>query len=165
MASQNQLVNALRNGLKKHGYTEFYKGLIKNVQFMAIMKTPRQGMVSYICAVVYVPNSVSDVHMMRKFFNKIRRSLTSQYAKLPLLKELGTFLVLFCNHKLYENLQGKEWRFKDITGIHINVILGTCFIDKQTLTTSASSTWGLFYSGKHFKTICTILKQWCKAKS
>ncbi len=157
-----QLVELLKKRLSEYRYTECDEGSINDIQFVAVIKTLRLWMVRYLCVVVEVPENISDIPATKQFFAQVRRSLTAKYAKFPYWKELGTYLVFLCEHELYKKLRGKEKSFKDRTGFHMNVMLGTCFVDKKTFENSAEATWGLFYSGKHYGAIRAAVAQWCK---
>jgi len=53
-------------------------------------------------------------------------------------------------------------RFIDLTGWHVNVILGTVFVDRDQFASSAVSTWGLWYAGKHPAKIKRVVQEWCR---
>ncbi len=59
-------------------------------------------------------------------------------------------------------MQGKMAQFKDNTGLHMNVMLGTVLVDREKFVSSGESTWGLFCSGKHFGAISATVNEWCK---
>jgi len=149
-ANYKKLAENLRKSLSKYNYTEEDRGLIGNINFVAIFKSPRKQMTSYIFAVAKIPDDVSDFISTKQFFDKIRESLISKYVKSPILrtagwKELGTYSILLCKHELYEKLKDKVADFKDPTGLHKNVMLGTCFIDTDKAEYSFDSTWGGFF--------------------
>lgn len=164
MKNYNQLVDLLKENLSKYRYTEYDEGLNNGIQFIAILKTPRRWLVRYICAITEIPDNITNTSLFKNFFAQIRKSLTNKYAKFPWWKELGAFLVFFCKNRLYNELTRIEGGFKDRTGLHMNVILGTCFINKVTFETSTESTWGLWYSGKHYRAICAVVTQWCNVQ-
>jgi len=143
-------------------YTEHNEGLINDVQFTAILKTQKKWSVQYICAVVEVPQNISHVPGIEQFFAQVRKSLGAKYASFPWWKSLGTYVVLSCDHELYEKLCNAGEMFKDRTGLHMNVMLGICLVDRETLDNSTDSTWGLLYSGGHYRAICDAVSQWCE---
>jgi len=162
MSKYTELVEILRGHLLEYGYTEFGQGLIDNVDFVVIIKPLRQRPVRYLCVIVEVPDSIQGMNDMKNFFGAIRRSLTREYAKSSWFKGLCTFSVLLCSHKLYRLVLKEKQVFKDMTGFHMNVMLGTCFIDKDTFENFGYSTWGLFHSGKHFGAIRTAVREYCE---
>ena len=164
MINYSQLVELLKENLYAYRYTEYDEGIINGIHFVAIIKTPRRWLVRHLCAIVEIPDNITNASLFKQFFPQIRKSLTIKYAKFPWWKELGTFLVFFCEDGLYKRLTGIEGGFKDRTGLHMNVILGTCFINKVTLESSIDSTWGLWYSGKHYRAIRAAVTQWCEVQ-
>ncbi len=94
-----------------------------------------------------------------------RKRLIKKYVKYPIFKNLGTYLIFLCSHKFYEEVSNEANQFKDRTGIHINVILGTAFVDEELFQHTTNSTWGLFYSGTHYKTILSNVDNWCKEQA
>ena len=158
------LVELLKENLSEYRYTEYDEGINNSIHFVAIIKTPRRWLVRYLCAIVEIPDNITNPSLFKQFLSQVRKSLTSKYAKFPWYKELGTFLVFFCEDGLYKKLTGIEGDFKDRTGFHMNVILGTCFINEGTFETSTDSTWGLWYSGKHYRAIRAAVTQWCEVQ-
>ena len=163
MKDYNDLVEQLKAKLLVYKYVESDEGDINDIQFISVIKTKRVWMVRLLCAIVEVPQNISDASEVIVFFNKIRNALITKYAKFPYIKELGTFLVLLCDNDLYQKLMIEKPRLKDLTGFQSNVMLGNCIINKNTFENSADSTWGLFHSGKHFDSIHMVVSEWCEA--
>ena len=164
LINYSQLVELLKENLSEYRYTEYDEGIINDIHFVAIIKTPRRWLVRYLCAIVEIPDTITNASLFENFFPQVRKSLTSKYAKFPWWKELGTFLVFFCEDSLYQRLTGIEGDFKDRSGLHMNVILGTCFINNVTFEISTEFTWGLWYSGRHYRAIRAAVAQWCEVQ-
>ncbi len=154
-----QLVELLEKNLEEYGYSKRIDGPISNVPFIAVMATSRlRGLgAKYLNAIVDVPDDITTVTETKQFFSMIRKALVIKYWML-----LGTYLVLLCKPNLYEKLRGLEKEFKDLSGAHLNVMLGTVLINKETFENSCDKTWGLFYSGIHFERIRTTVVEWCE---
>lgn len=148
-----QIVEALKNRLLEFNYSESDCTLINDILFQSIIKTPRKHGVRYLCSVLNVPKEISDIADLQDYFELIRKNLSYKYAWSPFWKELGTYMILFCEPELFAKLNGKETLFVDKTGFHSNIILGIFFINNVSFENLACSTWGLLYSGKHFKAI------------
>ncbi len=156
------LVDSIRDNLAQYAYTEPCETLsIKGVDGFVIA-TPRRMMVRYLCAVFALPDAWDTPEEARQLFEAIRGSLREKYARFPYWNELGTYLVWICGSKLFDGMQNKMAQFKDKTGLQMNVMLGTVLVDQQKLMSSAESSWGLFYSGKHFGSISATVNEWCK---
>jgi hypothetical protein len=159
---QQDLINSIRDNLGQYRYTEPLETLsIKGVDGV-LLATPRRMMVRYLCGVFALPDSCNTPEQAKKLFDAVRIDLTKHYARFPYWKELGTYLVWICGSELFDGMQGKMTQFKDKTGLHMNVMLGTVLVDREKFMSSAESTWGLFYSGKHFGAISATANEWCK---
>ena len=156
------LVDTLGAALSEYRYTERETGELDNIPFIARLMTPRRRTTRYICAISRVPRNVRDLPACRRFFEDTRTCLRKQYACFPWWKELGTYSVILCGAQQFQDLSGDFGAFKDRTGLHMNVMLGTCFIDIENFKSSADSTWGLYYSGKHFGAVREAVRQWCQ---
>ncbi len=155
------LVGQLKEDLSKDSHTEFQATDIPGVGLLHQVMTPHQGMPRYMCVVLEVAESVSNSAQCKELLEKIRGFLTHQYARFPGMKD-GAFIVLFCSHQLYEHLKGSEEKFRDLSGLHRIVILGTVFVDRDLFASSAVETWGLWYSGKYFTNIKRVVQEWCR---
>jgi len=156
-----ELVSELRENLSDHHYSEFQVADVPEVGTLYQIMTPRRFMARYICTVSEIPNNL-EIASVKELQEKIRVFLTKQYARFPWWKELGTFTVFLCQHNLYEQLKIEHELFRDPNGLHMNVVLGSVFIDKDELESFSTETWGLFYSGKHFLDIKRTTRSWCK---
>jgi hypothetical protein len=158
------LVTNLRDCLTSRGYTEYADANIPGVGDVGLIMTPRRWTIRYVCAVTETPQPVATVAQCKDLFTGIRGALSRQYARLPWYKELGTYLILLCPTLLCQQLSGHVSAFHDRTGLHVNVMLGTVFVDRERYESSAEATWGLFYSGRHFLDIQRAVGQWCKTQ-
>ncbi len=165
MTTYSDLIADLRKQLAEYKYSEFQEIQMPGTGTIHAIMTPRRGMVRYVCALHEIPPDVTNVAKLAEVFDRIRNQLFVQYALFPWWKELGTFLVLLCSHEQYEQLAVHTDEFKDHSGLHGNIMLGTILIDLERLQSSADATWGLFYSGKHFAAIVRTVRDWCKTKS
>jgi hypothetical protein len=127
-----------------------------------IVSTPRRWSVRYLCVLVEAPGQVVDLESARSLHRQMRVSISQRFAKFPYWKEIGTYSIVLCGHKLFETVRDHVRDFRDRTGFHTNVMLGTCFIDSETKENTANATWGLFYSGKHYGALRSAVAQWCE---
>lgn len=156
------LVDSIRDNLTQYGYTEPCETLSIEGVDGVVLTTPRRWMVRYLCGVFALPDGYDTAEQAKKVFDAIRRNLTKRYVRFPYWKELGTYLVWICRSELFDGMQGRMAEFIDQTGFHMNVMLGTVLIDREKFISSAESTWGLIYSGKHFGAISATVNEWCK---
>lgn len=163
MTDLQALVSLLKRRLSDYGYDEVDPGDAPDGSLHAVIKTQRRWMVRYVCAVAEPPHPIRDLEGALAYFHELRKRLTRKYARFPWYKELGTYSVLICDHTLYEALRGAERRFKDATGLHSNVMLGSVFVNRQSLETKGTSTWGLFHSGRHFGAINAAVSEWAES--
>lgn len=156
------LVHSLRDNLAQYRYTEPSVAVSFDGIDGVLLATPRRMMVRYVCGIFDLPDDCRTPAQARTLFTAVRGGLTERYARFPYWKELGTYLVWTCGSELFDRLHGEVGQFTDRTGLHINVMLGTVLVDRQTSVSSAESTWGLFYSGKHFGAISATVNDWCQ---
>jgi hypothetical protein len=160
----DDLVQCIRDRLADYQYTEPPAVLRVGGVEGAVLATPRIRTVRYLCAVLDLPKGCETPREAEDFFGVIRRSLSAQYARFPYWKELGTYLVLICGSRLFDAVGGAKTRFKDGTGLHMNVMLGTVFLDPKRLMSWPDPAWGLFHSRRHFEVICGAVNEWCRRK-
>ena len=153
------LIDLLHRRLLDYGYAEIERQDLGS-SLLAVIKTRRRWMVRYVCAIAEVPKSVENVTGVIRYFHQLRKTLTGKYAQFPWWKELGTYSVLMCDASIFADLRGQEARLKDATGLHMNVMLGTVVVNRESLEALSTSTWGLFHSGRHFGAICASVAEW-----
>ena len=156
------LNDSLRDNLAQYRYTEPCETLSIEGVDGVVLATPRRIMVRYLCGVFALSDGCVTPEQAKKLFDAMRRGLTKKYAQFPYWKELGTYLVWMCRSELFDGMQGRVAEFKDKTGLHMNVMLGTVLVDREQFISSAESTWALFSSGKHFAAISATVNEWCK---
>jgi len=156
------LVDSVRDSLAQYQYTEPCDILsIEGVEGV-VLATRRRLTVRYLCGVFCLPEGFDTVGQAKTLFGAIRNGFTKRYARFPYWKELGTYLVWICSSGLFDDAQGRMGHFKDKTGLHMNVMLGMVLVDREKFTTSTDCTWGLAYSGKHFRAIGAAVSEWCE---
>ncbi len=156
----SQLVEILHHRLAEYGYAELKTGEAGDVSFVAVLSTTRRWMVRYLCVVAATPSSVADCDGLTRFMEQIRKALTASYGRFPYWKELGTYTVLLCGSTQYEEFCRAISGLQDRTGFHMNAMLGTCLVDVDRGRSAGESTWGLYYSGKHFGAIRAAVSEW-----
>lgn len=162
MVYNDSLNKSLMEGLQQYKYTEYYQGNFYNVDYLSIVATPRRFTSRYICSVTSLPQDVRNLDQASVFFEQIRKSLKNEYAKFPYFKEIGTYSIVLCTDDMYKTVSEHLEMFVDNNGMHMNVMLGTIFINTNTYDCMSKSTWGLYYSGKHFQTMIDIVLSWCE---
>ena len=105
---------------------------------------------------------MADSEELTSFMEQIRGALTTKYARFPYWKSLGTFTALLCRSAQYEEFRHAIPRLKDLSGFHINVMLGTCLVDVDDGRNAGEPTWGLYYSGKHYGALRAAISEWCE---
>ncbi len=125
-----------------------------------IVSTPRRLTVRYLCALVEAPPMAPRLEDALAFHERLRTGIRRSFAKFPWWKEIGTYAIVVCDGALFEIVKAHKRGFRDRTGFHMNVMLGTCFIDRETRASTADATWGLYYSGKHFDAMRSAVAQW-----
>jgi len=156
------LVESLRCNLAEYGYNEPTESLPIDDAASQVLARPREWMVRYVCVVVSTPSGCLSREQAEALFRRTRTSLTRRYTRFPYWKELGTYLVVLCSSPLFDELQANVSAFKDRTGLHMNVMLGTVLVDVELYRCVAASTWGLFYSGRHYGAISATVNEWCR---
>ncbi|MCP4651863.1 MAG: hypothetical protein GY858_00540 [Candidatus Omnitrophica bacterium] len=163
MSKYSGLIDLLKERLRPHKYTEYDMVPFSDSQEIAVIKTLRKGTISHVCAVVEL--STDDFSQTKRVVEQIRDKLTCTYARFPWWKDLGSFLVLICPNDLFHKIKNKTREFADSHGLHMNVILGACLINKDTFDNTAKSTWGLVFSGKYYEVIRKAVVEWCEKKT
>jgi hypothetical protein len=157
----SDLVTALCNTLVKHGYAADTPARSAPAELAALLVTPRRLMTRLACAVVEAPEENAGLRDLRDLYKRVRHGLGEQYGQWPWFKEIGTFVVLLCGHPVYQTVRGYEGAFRDNTGLHVNIILGSCFVDIDEYAAHSERSWGLWSSRKHFDDMCAAITRWC----
>ena len=162
---KSELLDILKESLvsknnSNQKFVDFDESIETGINVQRIYKTKRIFGVRTLCVVLDLPSDISDAKDLSIFFRKIRNSLTKKYAKFPYWKELGTFSIILCDNSNYERLKNKIDKLKDISGFHMNVMLGTFLVNIDKLEYSETKTWGLIFSGERYKLIQQALTNW-----
>lgn len=166
MNAKTELLKEVHVALKPWNY-EFIaheNTTLNHIDFVGCIMTQRRWTTRYICAVVTLPKQVNVPQEFLAFAENVRQTMSNQYAQFPYWKEIGLYLVVICSAEQYSQLAHEEGQFKDKTGLHKSVLLGTVFIDVENKETTGEKTWGLYNSGKHYQTIKTAAEKWCSQK-
>ena len=86
--------------------------------------------------------------------------MNKRYARFPYWKEIGLYCVLICSPATYDAIVGDLKSLVHRTGLHTCIVLGVVLVDESRYQCEGSSTWGLFYSGKHFGAIFEAARRW-----
>ena len=65
---------------------------------------------------------------------------------------------------LFKALKDNDGKIMSETSFSLSAMLGTCFINKEVVDSFSVSTWGIYFSGDHFKAVDKIVKQWSEEK-
>jgi len=163
MSSVRELVNALKGHLATFGYSECVKNVIGNVNFAAVLTSPKRPK-KLLCAVADLPKDAADARTTAEFLDRIRRGLAKEFVRIPWPGRLGTHLVLLADHATCERLRGKEAGLIDISPKHVNVLLGMILVDVESLCTRSATTWRLMGTEEQFREIQAAVEQWCQCR-
>ena len=158
--AQRRLIDLLQNALDEYGYCEAAEGPAGGIPFVARLATASKKKPQYVCAVVEAPPGLRGIGRCQVLVERVRDFLSGQPPR-AIFKGRGTYLVLLCSHELFEELCDHERTLIDRTGLHRNVLLGTCLVDAERLECSGASTWGLFHSGRHYGAVKATVLHWC----
>jgi hypothetical protein len=162
-ADRQALIQSLETNLLEYGYTEAPVALDIDGVHAKVLATPRRQLVRYTCCVLDLPHKYVNPTQAQELFRNVRRRLTKEYARFPFYKEVCTYMVWICSEDLYKCARDRELRLYDRTGLHMTVMLGTVVVNRKTSDKVAQSTWGLYFSGKHFGAITATVNDWCKS--
>jgi len=156
----SDLIVTLNARLKEFNYAEDPKITIPNIHYISYIKDRSIFKVKNLCAVIDLPGNMVDLNTAGNFVKFLKKSLLDQYGDAFLWKELEMCFVVFCNSRLYKLLEESNGKIMNETSFSLSAMLGTFFINKETLESFSISTWGIYFSGDHFKAIDQIVKQW-----
>jgi hypothetical protein len=161
MNYDQSLIYSIEENLEPYNYIDHQQIYIDKEISAVIIATPRLWATRYICIITDIPKNTENISDANIFFSKLRKKLISKYAKFPFFKELGSFNVVLCEEHIFRMLSKSLSSFVHKTGLHINVMLGIILINKNSFEFVFDSTWGLYYSRKHFKSILKGVKSYC----
>lgn len=164
MADYTELIEKIDKKLAEFQYGRDLEVFIPHVQYIAYVQNPGLFKVKNLCAVINMPADIRDILTAKRFFEFIRKSLLDKYGDAFLWKELEICFVVLCEHKLFEIFKADDGKAVDQASFSLNAMLGTCFVDRENLDYFARSTWGIYFSGEHFRALNTIVSEWCEGK-
>lgn len=161
MADFFKLTDRLTACLEPFKYTVETTTILEDVIYIAYVKNPHPLRVRNLCAVLHVPGSINDSFFAKAFFSKIRTSLLNKYGSAFLWKELEICFIVLCEPSLYKALKDTGGKAVAEAGFSLNAMMGTCFIDTAVFENFVHSTWGIYFSGEHFKAVRQAVDAWC----
>jgi len=163
LKSASELATVIGQCLEQCGYREVSEGRGNGVELHTVLSTPRETHPRLMCVVAEIPPSAHSARDGLRFMDSIRRSLAKQHKGFPWPKRMGTYAVLVGEHDLCEAIRGREGSFVDTSGLHVNVLLGTIFVDKKTFRARGDNVFGLIDAGDHFARIQRAVDEWSRA--
>jgi hypothetical protein len=151
--------------LADFGYTKEKDISIPDVIYISYIKKPSPMKVRNLCAVIEVPDKIKDGMTAKMFFGFIRNSLLEKYGDAFLWKELEICFVILCQNNFFELIKKDEGKVVDQAAFSLNAMMGTCFINTDNKEHFPKSTWGIYFSGDHYKALHDTVSQWCKSDS
>lgn len=161
MNQYEELINLLTKELDRFHYERKDDDSISHVGYISYVVNPHPLKVRNLCAFIELPDSIKEQYAAKNFFNTIRNSLLLKYGNAFLWKELEMCFIVACEHDLYQLFKNDGGRVVAHEGFSLNAMMGTCFIDKSNYDHFHQSTWGLYFSGEHFKVVSDAVDQWC----
>lgn len=162
MSDYTKLTERLGVCLEPFKYTLETNTVLEDVLAIAYVKNPHPLRVRNLCAVLKVPESIRDNFFAKSFFGKVRNSILNKYGSAFLWKELEMCFIVLCDHNLYQILKDNGGKAVAEAGFSLNAMMGTCFIDTSNFDIFVHSTWGIYFSGDHFKAVRDTVEAWCE---
>lgn len=162
---KSELLNILTENLisgndSSHNFVDFDEYNETEIRIQRIYKTKRIMGARTLCVVLDLPDNMINSNDLHLYFKKLRNSMINIYAKFPYWKELGTFSIILCNNTQYERFKNEINHFRDNTGFHMNVMVGTFLVNRDKPAYSGTKTWGLIFSGHKYGQIEQALTHW-----
>ena len=164
MIDHASLIQTLDAKLNEFNYVREPVITIPNIEYISYMKDKSVFKVKNLCSVIDLPDNMVDIGMAKNFMKFLKKSLLDQYGDAFLWKELEMCFVVLCSDRLYKVLQPNEGKIMSEASFSLNAMLGTCFINKEVIDSFSVSTWGIYFSGEHFKAVDKIVTQWINEK-
>jgi len=162
MTNYSTLVEELHQHLKPFEYVLDTDHVIPNALYISYIRDHGIFMVRNVCAVLDIPDNLVRTEPLKRYFNYIRKNLLHEYGEAFIWKELEFCLVGICSSKAFQEIKECEAKLVETVSFSFNSMLGCCFIDRSNLDLYVHSTWGLFFSGTHFKTVRKAVEEWCE---
>lgn len=164
MFNYAQLIDQLNTQLEQFGYVSEDEITIPSATHISYVKNAAILKVRNLYVVLEVPSEIKENASAKIFFKKLKGSLLNKYGQAFLWKELEMCFVVVCEHDLYQALERDGGEAAAEAGFYLSSMMGTCFIDKTTFDYFFHSTWGLHFSGDHYKTIREVVTEWCEGQ-
>lgn len=162
MADYSDLIQQLDTKLNEFNYIRDNEIAIPNILYVTYVRSSGILRAKNLCAVIDMPDNIVDISTGSRFFKFVKESLLEKYGDAILWKELEMCLIVLCEEKLYDIFEADEGKVTNQASFSLNALLGTAFINKKTLKSFGVSTWGIYFSGDHFKSINAIVEKWCE---
>lgn len=143
-----------------HKFVAFDEASETEIKIQRIYKTKRKLGTRILCIVLDLPDTINNSKDLLLYFKKLRNSMTKKYANFPYWKELGTYSIILCDNTKYERFKNEIKHFRDFSGLHMNVMLGTFLVNHEKPEYVATKTWGLIFSGDKYGQINQALNNW-----
>ena len=162
MANYSRLIEKIDERLKQYNYYPHIEHVIPDALYISYVKNPELFKVRNLCAVIDIPQNLVKKDPLKRYFNFIKNNLLAEYGDAILWKELEFCFVGLCKSEAFEVIQKEESQIVGTVSFSLNSLLGCSLVDKNTLEHYDWSSWGLFFSGNHFQTVCSVVEQWCQ---
>lgn len=162
MLSYDQLIYQLNMHLEQFGYVVENEITIPNATHVSYVKNETILKVRNLYALLEMPSGINENASAKIFFKEFKGCLLNKYGQAFLWKELEMCFVVVCEHDLYQALERDGGQAAAEAGFYLSSMMGTCFIDKTTFDYFFHSTWGIHFSGEHYKTIREVVVDWCE---
>ena len=156
------LFDHITEGLQKFGYVVSEDIIHDGVDYIAFVENPPPLKVRNLCAVLTPPGVVRSNAAARAFFSKVRKGLLNKYGNAVLWKELEICWVVRCDNEVFDELKQNEGKAVAEAQFSLNAMMGTIFVNTKTFEYFEHSTWGLYFSGSHFKALHQAVVDWCQ---
>jgi hypothetical protein len=162
MSEYAQLIEQLHSRLEEFEYTAEDEISFLDAVYISYVKNASILKVRNLCALLEMPGAIKNTASAKVFFEDFRRCLLAKYGQAFLWKELEMCFVVVCEHDMYQLLKEDEGEVAAEAGFYLSSMMGTCFIDKTTFDYFYHSTWGLYFSGDHYKAVREVVADWCE---
>lgn len=156
-----ELFDHITEGLQRYGYAVSNDVVYEGVDYIAYVQKPPPLKVRNLCAVLTPPGVVRSNAAAKAFFSKVRKGLLNKYGNAFIWKELEICWVVCCDSELFEDLKADEGKAVAEAQFSLNAMMGTIFVNTTTYEFFEYSTWGLYFSGNHYKALHQAVADWC----
>ncbi|MBZ0165255.1 MAG: hypothetical protein K8I00_00510 [Candidatus Omnitrophica bacterium] len=156
-----ELFDRITEGLKPYGYVESRDTIHDGVDYIAYVENPPPLKVRNLCAVLKPPSVVRSNAAAKAFFSKVRNGLLNKYGNAIIWKELEICFVVLCEDEIYQEMKSDDGKASAEAQFSLNAMMGTVFVNTSTFEHFEHSTWGLYFSGNHYKALNKVVEDWC----